>query len=189
MCILFFVFLGMHVYHMEVLGLGVEWELQLLAYATATASRDPSHIFDLCHSLLQCWLLKPVREARDQICILMVTIWVLNQLSHRGILKISLRSQESTNLYLEDQRSASLSGLEWWLTQTVGTYQAIDHSFFFNFSFLAWGVQKILGQGSNLHHNIRSLTSKPPGNSQGQRSWQWHKSGKTWAIRATYTFL
>ena len=32
---------------MEVPGLGVEWELQLLAYVTATAGWDPSHICDL----------------------------------------------------------------------------------------------------------------------------------------------
>ena len=36
-----------HLLHMEVPGLGVEWELQLLAYVTATAGWDPSHICDL----------------------------------------------------------------------------------------------------------------------------------------------
>ena len=34
---LFFVFLGPHLQHMEVPGLGVELELQLLAYPPATA--------------------------------------------------------------------------------------------------------------------------------------------------------
>ena len=33
---------------MEVPRLGVEPELQLLAYTTATAMLDPSHICDLC---------------------------------------------------------------------------------------------------------------------------------------------
>ena len=40
------------------------------AYATATATPDSSHIFDLCHSLLQRQILNPLSKARDQICIL-----------------------------------------------------------------------------------------------------------------------
>ena len=44
----FFFFLGSHLRHMEVPILGEESELQLLTYATAT--RDPSCIFDLHHS-------------------------------------------------------------------------------------------------------------------------------------------
>ena len=39
--------------HMEVSSLGVESELQLLAYTTATATWDLSHIFDLYHSSQQ----------------------------------------------------------------------------------------------------------------------------------------
>ena len=42
-----FCFLGPHPQHMEVSRLGVKSELQLLAYITATATQDPSHIFDL----------------------------------------------------------------------------------------------------------------------------------------------
>ena len=38
----FFVFVGPHLRHMEVPRLGVELELQLLAYATATAMPDLS---------------------------------------------------------------------------------------------------------------------------------------------------
>ena len=51
-------------------GLGVESELQLPAYTTATATLDPSNICDLHHSLWQCWITNPLREARDQTCIL-----------------------------------------------------------------------------------------------------------------------
>ena len=50
---------------MEVPRLGVESELQLLAYTTATATRDLSHIYDLHHSSLT------QSEARDGTCILM----------------------------------------------------------------------------------------------------------------------
>ena len=66
---------------MEVSRLGVEWELQLPAYATARP--DVNHICDLHHSFLQCWILNPVSENRDGILILMNTSWVLNPLSHQ----------------------------------------------------------------------------------------------------------
>ena len=39
--ILFFLFLGPHLQHMEVPRLGIELELQLPAYTTATTTRDP----------------------------------------------------------------------------------------------------------------------------------------------------
>ena len=41
-CFLFFLFWGPHLWHMEVARLGVESELQLLAYVTAMAMWDPS---------------------------------------------------------------------------------------------------------------------------------------------------
>ena len=44
-------FLRPYLRHMEVPGLGVESELQVMAYTTATATQDPSHICDLRHSL------------------------------------------------------------------------------------------------------------------------------------------
>ena len=45
--------------------LGVELELQLLAYAIATTTQDPSCVFHLHHSSQQCWILNPLSEARD----------------------------------------------------------------------------------------------------------------------------
>jgi len=51
---------------MEVPRLGVESELQLLAFATATATPDASCICDL----QQCRILNPLSEARDQTHIL-----------------------------------------------------------------------------------------------------------------------
>ena len=59
---------------MEVPRLGVESELQLLAYTAATATPDPSHICDICHSLWQRWILNPLSEARDQAHILGVPV-------------------------------------------------------------------------------------------------------------------
>ena len=51
---------------MEVPMLGVESELQLLAYATATAMPDLSHVCNLHHSSRQRQILKPLSEARDR---------------------------------------------------------------------------------------------------------------------------
>ena len=63
---------------------GVESEQQLLAYATATATPDPSLICDLYRSSQQCWILNPVSGARDWT----VSSWILvgfhNPLNHRG---------------------------------------------------------------------------------------------------------
>ena len=59
---------------MEVPRLGVELQLQLLAYVTATAMPDPSHIRDLCHSLQQRWILNPLSKAKDCTCILVETM-------------------------------------------------------------------------------------------------------------------
>ena len=64
---------GAHMWHMEVPRLGVESELQLPAYTVATAMPDPSNICDLHHSSQQCWILNPLREAKDRAHILMDT--------------------------------------------------------------------------------------------------------------------
>ena len=69
----FFFFLGPHPWHMEVPRLGVKSELQLLAYTTAIATRDPSHIFDPHHSSRQHQIPDPLSEARERTCILMDT--------------------------------------------------------------------------------------------------------------------
>ena len=55
---------------MEVLGLGVESELQLPAYATATETQDSSHIFIIHHSSWEHQILNPLSEARDRTHIL-----------------------------------------------------------------------------------------------------------------------
>ena len=54
-----FVFLGLQPQHMEVPRLGVESEL--LAYTTAAAMPDPSHICDSHHSPWQHWILNPLK--------------------------------------------------------------------------------------------------------------------------------
>ena len=54
---LFIYFLGLHPWHMEVPRLGVDSELQLPIYITATATWDLSCICDIYHSSQQCQIL------------------------------------------------------------------------------------------------------------------------------------
>ena len=59
--------------HVEVPRLGAEWELQLPAYTTATAMRDPSCVCSLHLSSQQCQILNPLSQARDRTSVLMDT--------------------------------------------------------------------------------------------------------------------
>ena len=58
---------------MEIPSLGVQLELQLPAYTTATAMQDPSCVCSLHHSSR---ILDPLSEARGQTCVLMDASWV-----------------------------------------------------------------------------------------------------------------
>ena len=75
-CFVFFFFLLFsrpHPWNMEVPRLGVESELKLPAYTTATAMQDLSHIYNLHGRSWQHQILNPLIEARDQTCILTET--------------------------------------------------------------------------------------------------------------------
>ena len=74
--IFIFCILGQHPWHMEIPRLGVKLELQLPAFASATAIQNPSHICNLHHSSWQCWIPDPLSKARDRTCILMDTIQI-----------------------------------------------------------------------------------------------------------------
>ena len=75
-------FLELQLQHMDVPRLRVKLELQLLAYTTSIATRDPSHMCNLHRSSWQCQILNPLSEARDGTHTLMDTTWVHNLLSH-----------------------------------------------------------------------------------------------------------
>ena len=61
-----FVFLGLHLQHMEVSRLGIELELQPLAYARATATPDRILALGLHPSSQQHQILNPLSKARNQ---------------------------------------------------------------------------------------------------------------------------
>ena len=79
----FFFFLRLHPRHTEVSGLGVESELQLPAYTTATATLDLSCIYKPNHSSRQCWILHPLSEAWDRTCTLMDASRIALPLRHK----------------------------------------------------------------------------------------------------------
>ena len=84
-CLFVCCFLRPHPRHIELPRLGVEWELQLSAYTTATATRDPTHVCDLHHSSGQCQIPDPTGKARDQTHILMDTSWIRFRCSVTGM--------------------------------------------------------------------------------------------------------
>ena len=58
--------------HVEVPRLGAESGLQLLAYATATATQYWSHVvYNLYHSLMKHGIINPLKRARDRTHVLM----------------------------------------------------------------------------------------------------------------------
>ena len=68
-----FSFLWLHLQHMEVAQGQIIAAAVAYTTATATATPDLSHNCGLCCSLWQSWILNPLSEARDQICILTET--------------------------------------------------------------------------------------------------------------------
>ena len=56
---------------MHIPKLGIESDLQALAYTTTTAMQDLSCICSLYHSSKQLRILNPLSKARDLTCVLM----------------------------------------------------------------------------------------------------------------------
>ena len=73
-------FLGLHPWHMEVPKLGVESELQLPAYTTATATPNLSHVCHLHYSsgqrqILNSWAKPGIELASSWILVRFVNRW------------------------------------------------------------------------------------------------------------------
>ena len=66
-CLFVFCFLGPHLRHMEFPRLGVQLDLQLPAYVTATTTSDPSRVSTyIYHGSRQHRNLNPLSDARDR---------------------------------------------------------------------------------------------------------------------------
>ena len=72
-------FLGPYPGHMEIPRVGVESELQLLTYSTATDTWDSSRVCNPHHSSQQHLILNLLSKARDQTLVVIATSWVLNR--------------------------------------------------------------------------------------------------------------
>ena len=72
-----FFFLEPHPQHTVILRLGVELELEPLAYNTATAMPDLRRVCDLHHRSQQHWILNPLSEARNRTFVLMDTVGLI----------------------------------------------------------------------------------------------------------------
>ena len=117
--------------------LGVESQLQLLAYATATATPDPGLVCDLHHSSQQCWILSPLREARDWTHILMDTSWVHKTLSHTGSPKRHFWCSNQQNLMPLGQDGRKEKGFKvgsqfGWYLLIITKWRKKRVSFYFN---------------------------------------------------------
>ena len=88
---LFACFLGPYLWHMEILRLGMELELQLPAYTTVTATPHLSHICYLHHSSWQHLIPNPLSEARDRTQILRNTSQIHFHCATMGTLLLCIR--------------------------------------------------------------------------------------------------
>ena len=107
---------------MEVPKLGVELELQLLAYTIATAMPDPSHTCNLHHSSWQRWNLNPLSRAGDRTCIPMDTSWVCYPWATTGTLKILTFTVLWVIVWLCARLRASAQAGGWQKRALIGMY-------------------------------------------------------------------
>ena len=122
---------------MEVSRLGVESELQLPAYTTATAVWDLCYVCDLYHSSQQRWILNPLMEARDWTCILMDTSLVPYHWATTGtpsLCNSNSCSQGREPLNTEEVDIVGKQVLEW-STLSCTDLQVFEKPLFWNVSF------------------------------------------------------
>ena len=125
----FFCFLGPHLQHMGVpRRLGVESELQLPTYTTAT--QNPSHIFDLHHSSQQCQIPDPPCEARDWTLILMDTSRIFSTMSQWELPRLSFQIRSCSEVSGEHEFLETLLNpiSQWWQGFEQGNIE--EYNFF-----------------------------------------------------------
>ena len=93
-----FCFLGLHPSHVEVPRLEVESELQVPAYAIATAAQDPSHVCDLTATLwsLTHWARPGMEHTSSWILVRFITCWATMGTPH-----ICFRQTEILSFHLK----------------------------------------------------------------------------------------
>ena len=94
---IFFSFLQLHLWHMQVPGRGVQPELQLPANTTATATQDPSHICDEPCSLQQRWIFTLLSKPGVEPTSSQTLRWLLNLLRHSRNCRVNLIFDISSN--------------------------------------------------------------------------------------------
>ena len=154
----FFVFLFFRdgaLRHMEAYGDSQAWGL-IGATARATATPDPSHVFELYHSSQQRRILNPLSEARDRTCNFMVPSQICFRCATTWRELWAKFSSSSVN-----QRTPMLPWV--WsegkveMQQNNRPWEAVTHThnlrngswFFFSFYGCTCGIWKFLDQGSN----------------------------------------
>uniref|UniRef100_A0A8D0T181 Serine/threonine-protein kinase RIO1 n=1 Tax=Sus scrofa TaxID=9823 RepID=A0A8D0T181_PIG len=103
--------LGLHLQHVEAPRLGIQSELQLPTYTTATAMPDPSHVYDLHHSSQQHQILNPLSEARDRTCVLIF---------------LSSFCSSLTNPTMNHEVAGSVPALAQWVNDPALPYFGVD---------------------------------------------------------------
>ena len=104
---------------MEVPRLGVELELQLPAYTTATATLDLSRIGGLHHSSRQCRIPNPLSKTRDRTCSLVDPSWIRFCCTTAGTLRTAglLESWEICKPRADSHRQGwGQSPGPWWIS-------------------------------------------------------------------------
>ena len=91
--------LGLYLRHMEIPRLEITSELQLLTYATGTATQDPNNVCNRHRSSQQCRILNSLSKPRDWTCILMNTRWVC---CHWATMRTLLCSHFELTPWLQD---------------------------------------------------------------------------------------
>ena len=101
---IYLVFCRPHLPPMDVPMLGVESELQLLAYTTATAMRNLSCICDLHHSSQQYHIINPHSKARDWTSFLMDASQIRFHWATKGTLKMEslLKRYSSSSQFIKE---------------------------------------------------------------------------------------
>ena len=87
-------FLLPHLQRTEVARLGVQLELQLRAHTTATATPDPSRIFNLYRSARQCQIFNTLSEARAWAHNLMVLVGFISSAPWRELLDLNILKEQ-----------------------------------------------------------------------------------------------